>query len=70
MAIDDGLANLNQGAYASMERRLRNALAEGSTVRIELHTIYPDGSTIRPSEFQVGAWIDDVWVEFGPFINK
>ncbi len=27
-------------------------------------------STVRPSEFQVGAWIDGNWVEFGPFINK
>ena len=28
------------------------------------------GSTARPSEFQVGAWIDGNWVELGLFINK
>lgn len=68
--IDDGLANLNQGAYARMERRLRTALADGQTVRFELHTLYSDANPIRPSEFEVGAWIDGDWIEFGPFINK
>lgn len=68
--IDDGLANLNQGAYSSMERTLRGALDSGSSVKLEMEVIYPPGSTVRPSEFQVGAWIDGNWVEFGPFINK
>ncbi len=68
--IDDRLANLNQGAYSSMERTLRSALDSGSSVKLEMEVIYPPGSTVRPSEFQVGAWIDGNWVEFGPFINK
>ncbi len=53
-----------------MERTLRSALDSGSSVKLEMEVIYPPGSTVRPSEFQVGAWIDGNWVEFGPFINK
>lgn len=71
--IDDGLANLNQGAYSSMERQLRGALNANppKEVSIELEAIYPPGSaTTRPERFEVGAWIDGEWYEFGPFINK
>ena len=67
--IDDGLANLNQGAYARMERALRDALRDGKDVRFELTTIYPDGNTFRPSKFLVTAWVGgrrQRWT----FINK
>lgn len=67
--IDDGLANLNQGAYARMERTLRDALGQGKDVRFELQTVYPDGDTFRPSEFLVTAWVDGDLVEW-TFINK
>ncbi|WP_131106091.1 DNA/RNA non-specific endonuclease [Ornithinimicrobium sufpigmenti] len=56
--IDDGLANLNQGAYARMENVLRGALQGGSEVRFNLRTVYPEGITTRPDRFVVEAWID------------
>lgn len=56
--IDDGLANLNQGAYARMETVLRGALQGGSEVRFHLRTVYPEGITTRPDRFVVEAWID------------
>ena len=68
--IDDGLANLNQGAYAKMERELRGALKEGKSVSIDIRPVYPNPKDPRPSEFAVGAWVDGKWREFGPFINK
>lgn len=68
--IDDGLANLNQGAYAKMERELRSALKDGKAVDIQIKPIYPDPTNPRPSEIEVGAWVDGRWRTFGPFINK
>jgi hypothetical protein len=57
--IDDGLANLNQGEYAKMERALRGALRDGGDVRIELTPVYPSGSvTTRPDRFVVDTWVN------------
>jgi hypothetical protein len=68
--IDDGLANLNQGAYASMEKALRKALGEGKDVDIELTPVYRSGnSTTRPDEFHVTTWVDGVDVDY-VFVNK
>ncbi len=68
--IDDGLANLNQGQYARMEKRLRDALKDGRSVSIEIKPQYGRAGDRRPTRFDVSAWIDGQLVEFDPFINK
>jgi hypothetical protein len=58
-SIDDGLANLNQGEYARMERALRGALKDGKDVSIEITPLYPPGSaTTRPDRFVVNTFVD------------
>lgn len=68
--IDDGLANLNQGQYARMERQLRRALADGRDVRVEIKPVYPPGSaTTRPDKIVVDTWIDGASRPY-VFVNK
>jgi hypothetical protein len=72
--IDDGLANLNQGAYATMERKLRQGLKDGKDVEFELTPVYPkhaDGApaSTRPDMFVVRTWVDGK-IEVYRFVNK
>lgn len=50
-------ANLNQGAYRAVERRLANALSEGKEVHIVVRLGYVDGSS-RPDRFIIWDTID------------
>lgn len=52
-SIDDGLANLNTGEYATMEKRPRGALNDGKDVDIEIQPIYKEGDSTRPERFEV-----------------
>jgi hypothetical protein len=68
--IDDGLANLNQGEYASMERALRGALKDGKDVRIEIAPQYPSGTgTSRPDQIIVRTYVDGLPRNY-TFVNK
>jgi hypothetical protein len=68
--IDDGLANLNQGEYATMERALRGALKDNKAVQVEIAPQYPAGAaTTRPDSIMVRTWVDGV-PEVYTFVNK
>ncbi len=68
--IEDGLANLNQGAYAIMERSVRAALADDLDVWMEIKpTYHPRNRSRRPDEFHVRVVVDGEPEDF-IFINK
>jgi hypothetical protein len=68
--IDDGLANLNQGQYATMEKALRSALKSGKDVSIEIVPTYRSGNkTTRPDSFEVTTLVDGKEKVY-EFINK
>lgn len=50
-------ANLNQGAWKTMENGWADAMVNGSDVKIEVKAIYV-GTSKRPSKFEVEYWID------------
>lgn len=66
--IDDDLANLNQGEYASMERYVRDSLRAGDDVEISILPRYVDDSP-RPAELKVDVWVSGELESF-KFINK
>nr|WP_080931308.1 hemagglutinin repeat-containing protein [Xanthomonas arboricola] len=51
-------ANLNKGAWKSMENEWVNALKNGKSVKVKIEPIY-SGSAIRPDSFSVKYSIDD-----------
>ncbi|WP_051639814.1 DNA/RNA non-specific endonuclease [Cellulomonas sp. URHE0023] len=58
----DGLVNLNQGEWARMERKIRDALGRATPANVEIHIqpMYRDGNlSTRPDEFAVEVKIDD-----------
>lgn len=68
--IDDGLANLNQGEYARMERAMRGALKDGKDVSIDLTPVYRSGNaTTRPDRFDVVTTVDGEIQKYF-FVNK
>ena len=63
----DGLTNLNQGQWASMERKIRNALRGETPGNVEIHIepIYYDTNvSTRPNEFVVNLKIDGDTFEY------
>ncbi|WP_456789698.1 DUF6571 family protein [Cellulomonas sp. P5_C5] len=57
----DGLVNLNQGQWASMETSLRNALSGQTPGKVEIHVepqYRPGNTSTRPDEFSVKVNID------------
>ena len=69
--IDDGLANLNQGAYARFEREIRRHLAAGRDVGVEIQVVYnPRNSTTRPDEFVARLTVDGDRSRPYRFVNK
>lgn len=69
--IDDGLANLNQGAYAKFEKEIRKQLAAGRDVRVEIRVVYgPRNSTTRPDEFVARLTVDGDRSRPYRFVNK
>ncbi|MBB5786560.1 DNA/RNA non-specific endonuclease [Jiangella mangrovi] len=68
--LGDGLANLNQGRYAQMERYLREALGNNQAVQVDIVPRYrPDNTTTRPDSFRVQTWVDGELREFD-FANR
>lgn len=68
--LGDGLANLNQGQYAQMERYLREALGNNQSVQVDIVPRYrPDNTTTRPDSFRVQTWVDGELREFD-FANR
>lgn len=68
--LGDGLANLNQGRYADMERYLRDALGNNQSVQVDIVPQYrPDNLTTRPDTFTVQTWVNGRYREF-EFTNR
>jgi hypothetical protein len=67
--IDDGLANLNQGEYARMERYLRQSLKDGKSVDIEITPVYPRDGDIRPDLILVNTTVNGRPRSY-EFVNK
>lgn len=52
-------ANLNQGAWKTMENKWADEMVAGKDVKVEVNPIF-NGSTGRPDAFEVNYWIDNV----------
>ena len=61
-------ANLNQGAWKTMENSWANAMVNGSDVKIEVEAVF-SGISKRPDAFDVSYWIDGVKTKTS-FINQ
>jgi DNA/RNA non-specific endonuclease len=61
-------ANLNQGAWKTMENSWADAMVQGKDVKIEVEAIF-SGTSKRPDAFDVSYWIDGVKTKTS-FINQ
>jgi hypothetical protein len=61
-------ANLNQGAWKTMENGWADAMVQGKDVKIEVEAIF-SGASKRPDAFDVSYWIDGVKTKTS-FINQ
>jgi hypothetical protein len=61
-------ANLNQGAWKTMENGWADAMVAGKDVKIEVEAIF-SGASKRPDAFDVSYWIDGVKTKTS-FINQ
>lgn len=61
-------ANLNQGAWKTMENSWANEMVNGSDVKIEFEAVF-SGASKRPDAFDVSYWIDGVKTKTS-FINQ
>lgn len=52
-------ANLNQGAWKTMENKWADEMVAGKDVKVEVNPIF-NGSTGRPDAFEVNYWINNV----------
>lgn len=69
--LEDGLANLNQGAYQKFENEIRNHLKAGHDVRVEIHAIYNPGKTTRrPDKLVANVSVDGAQQAEYKFKNK
>ncbi len=69
--LEDGLTNLNQGAYKKFENEVRAHLKAGHDVQVEIHVVYKPGNTTRrPDKFAINVTVDGAMQAEYKFKNK
>jgi hypothetical protein len=54
--LDDGLPNLNQGAYKRFENQIRRSVHAGDSVDIKVEAIYDPANLSTRPDFFVGSY--------------